>query len=82
MLKDVFGNYSKYTIKAKKLAIVNQTKFSLDAMTTKFEEILNKYLPNFEDQPQQVQLNLPKLKKVSKTEGPPKLELPKLKKVK
>jgi len=82
MLKDVFGNYSKYTIKAKKLAIVNQTKFSLDAMTTKFEEILNKYLPNFEDQPQQVQLNLPKLKKVSKTDGPPKLELPKLKKVK
>ena len=82
MLKDVFGNYSKYTIKAKKLAIVNQTKFSLDAMTTKFEEILSKYLPNFEDQPQQVQLNLPKLKKVSKTEGPPKLELPKLKKVK
>ena len=51
-------------------------------MTKKFEEILNKYLPNFEDQPQQVQLNLPKLKKVSKTEEPPKLELPKLKKVK
>jgi len=27
-------------------------------------------------------VDLPKLKKVSKTEGPPKLELPKLKKVK
>jgi len=82
MLKDVFGNYSKYTIKAKKLAIVNQTKFSLDAMTTKFEEILNKYLPNFEDQPQQVKLNLPKLKKVGGSTELPKIELPKLKKVK
>ena len=82
ILKDVFDNYSKYIVKAKKLSIKNQTKFSLDSMTKKFEEILNKYLPNFEDQPQQVQLNLPKLKKVSKTEEPPKLELPKLKKVK
>ena len=82
ILKDVFDNYSKYTVRAKRLAIKNQTKFSLDAMTKKFEEILNKYLPNFEDQPQQVKLNLPKLKKVRKTEEPPKLELPKLKKVK
>jgi hypothetical protein len=81
-LKNVFDNYSKYTVKAKKLAIVNQTKFSLDAMTKKFEGILDKYLPKFEEQPQQVKLNLPKLKKVGGLSGAPKIQLPKLKKVK
>ena len=40
ILKDVFDNYSKYIVKAKKLSIKNQTKFSLDSMTKKFEEIL------------------------------------------
>ena len=81
-LKNVFDNYSKYTVKAKKLAIVNQTKFSLDAMTKKFEEILDKYLPKFEEPPKQVKLNLPKLKRVGGSEKVPKIELPKLKKVK
>ena len=82
MLKDVFDNYSKYTVKGKKLAIVNSTKFSLDAMTKKFEGILDKYLPKFEEQPKQVPLKLPKLKKVGGSSEPPKIELPKLKKVK
>ena len=82
MLKDVFDNYSKHTVKAKKLAIVNQTKFSLDAMTKKFEEILDKYLPKFEEQPTPVKLNLPKLKKVDSVREMPKIKLPKLKKVK
>ena len=82
MLKDVFDNYSKYVVKGKKLAIVNQTKFSLDAMTKKFEEILDKYLPKFEEQPQQVKLNLPKLKKVGGLSDAPKIQLPILKKVK
>ena len=82
MLKDVFDNYSKYTVKGKKLAIVNSTKFSLDAMTKKFEGILDKYLPKFEEQPKQVSLKLPKLKKVGKVSELPKIQLPKLKKVK
>jgi hypothetical protein len=77
----VFDNYSKYTVRAKRLAIKNQTKFSLDAMTKKFEKILDQHLPKFEEQPQQVNLNLPKLKRVS-TKELPKIELPKLKKVK
>ena len=82
MLKDVFDNYSKYTVRAKRLAIKNQTKFSLDAMTKKFEGILDRYLPNFEEPPKQVPLELPKLKKVGGSSEPPKIELPKLKKVK
>ena len=82
ILKDVLDNYSKYMVKSKKLAIVNTTKFSLDARTKKFEEILDKYLPKFEEQPKQVKLNLPKLKKVSSISEAPKIQLPKLKKVK
>jgi len=77
----MFDNYSKYTVKGKKLAIVNSTKFSLDAMTKKFEGILDKYLPKFEEQPQQVKLNLPKLKKIDSVSEKPKIKLPKLKKV-
>jgi hypothetical protein len=82
ILKDVFNNYSKYIVKAKKLAIVNQTKFSLEAMTKEFEEILDKHLPKFEEQPKPVDLKLPKLKKIGTVSEKPKIELPKLKKIK
>jgi glycosyltransferase involved in cell wall biosynthesis len=81
MLVDVFNNYSKYKVKAQKLSIKNKTKFSLDAMTKKFEEILDGHLPKFEEQPQSVDLKLPKLKKVKSSSEKPKVELPKLKKV-
>ena len=80
-LKDVFDNYSKYEVKGKKLAIKNEMKFSLDAMTKKFEEILDKYLPKFENQPTPVDLKLTKLKKVGEVKEKPKIELPTLKKV-
>ena len=65
ILRDVFDNYSKYVIRGKKLSIKNQTKFSLDAMTKRFEEILDKYLPKFDEQPTAEELKLPKLKKVN-----------------
>jgi len=81
VLKDVFENYSKYVVKGKKLSIVNQTKFSLDAMTKQFEQILDKYLPKFEEPAKKVDLKLPTLKKVNSDTPPPKLKLPKLKKV-
>jgi hypothetical protein len=81
-LKDVFDNYSKYTVKAKKLSIKNKTKFSLDSMTKNFEKILEQHLPKFEEHPQVVDLKLPKLKKVGSVSEAPKIKLPKLKKVK
>ena len=81
VLKEIFNNYSKYVVKAKRLAIKNQMKFSLDAMTKKFEEILDKHLPKFEEQPKAVDLKLPKLKKVGEVKEKPEVELPKLKKV-
>jgi glycosyltransferase involved in cell wall biosynthesis len=80
-MKDVYTNYKKYTLNAKKLGIVNKSKFSLQAMTTKLGKILDKYVPEF---PQEVELQLPKLKKVGSTDVPtelPKIKLPKLKKV-
>ena len=74
---DVFNNYKKYTMGANKLAKINSSLFSLKKMETEFEKILDKYLPEF---PDEVKLELPKLKKVNKSE-PPKVKLPKLKRV-
>jgi len=79
VMKEVHKNYKKYTLNAKKLAIVNKSKFSLDAMTKELGKLLDKYVPEF---PEEVELKLPKLKKVNASSGPPpKLKLPKLKKV-
>ena len=60
VLLDVKKNYKKYTLNAKKQAGVNGSRFSLKAMTKKFEKILEEYLPEFE---KEVSLKLPKLKK-------------------
>ena len=80
ILIDIFKNYRKYTLNAKKLAIGNRGKYSLNSMTKKFDRILVKYLPKFEEAQQQVDLKLPKLKKVGDT-APKTIQLPKLKKV-
>ena len=56
---------------------INRDKFTLDKMTEKLDEIVTPYMDKV---PQQVGLNLPKLKKVGSSE-PPKMKLPKLKKV-
>ena len=71
--------YQEMKRNARILMDTNRDKFTLKKMTSKFEEILDRYLKNA---PQQVSLNLPKLKKVSKNEKPTnKLKLPKLKKI-
>ena len=62
VLNDVWSNYSKYEKSAKRLGISNAEKFSLDAMTTEFEKIIDKHLPQF---PKQVDIKLPDLKKVT-----------------
>ena len=76
-MKDVYKSYKKYTLNAKKLGIVNKSKFSLNSMTKKLGKILDEYVPEF---PKEVKLELPKLKKIGSTELP-KIKLPKLKKV-
>ena len=78
VMMDIFKNQPKYLINAKKQSIVSKT-FSLDNMTKKFGEIIN----SVEEQPQAVELKLPKLKKVDATKTTEKLDikLPGLKKV-
>ena len=69
-------NYDTFKKKGKALMKKNRDKFTLKEMTNGLDKIVSKYLKNV---PQQVSLNLPKLKKVSKEEN--KIKLPKLKKV-
>ena len=71
-----FVSHGETKAKAKELMIKNRGKFTLNKMSEKLDEIMKKYL---KDVPQQVGLNLPKLKKIDK--GTPKVELPKLKKL-
>lgn len=66
ILKDVFDNYKKYEVDAKRQASLIKKEFTLDAMANKLVSILD------EKAPKQFELKLPQLKKV---------ELPKLKKV-
>jgi len=80
IMKDVFKNNRKYNMMAKRQSMYNKVNFSMEKMTKIFDRILNRYVPKFEEVPQQVNLKLPKLKKVSSAE-PKKLKLPKLKKV-
>ena len=72
-----FTNYDEVKEKALNLMKTNRDKFTLDKMTEKLDEIVTPYMDKV---PQQVGLNLPKLKKVSSSEAP-KIKLPKLKKV-
>ena len=72
-----FENYDDIKKKALNLMKINRDKFTLDKMTEKLDEITSPYIDKV---PQQVGLQLPKLKKVGSSE-PPKIKLPKLKKV-
>ena len=77
VLKNVFQNYKRFALNASKQGTINKSRFSLNKMTEIFEKILDDNVPEF---PKEVQLKLPKLKKVKDTE-PPKITLPTLKKV-
>jgi hypothetical protein len=68
-LKDVFENYKKYTVNAKRQSHKSRTEFSFEKMQELVGNILDKNIPEF---PKQINLKLPQLKKI---------ELPKLKKV-
>ena len=68
-LKDVFENYKNYTEKAKRQAYKSKNEFSWDKMKEKIDSLLIQYIPEF---PKEIELTLPKLKKI---------ELPKLQKI-
>ena len=72
-----FTNYNEVKEKALNLMKINRDKFTLNKMTEKLDKIITPFMDKV---PQQVGLNLPKLKKVGSSE-PPKIKLPKLKKL-
>ena len=53
VMMDVFKKNRKYTLMAKRQSMYNRVNFSMTKMTKEFHKILNKYLPKFEEQPQQ-----------------------------
>ena len=76
-LNYVFKNIDGVKDRALNLMKSNRGKFTLDKMTEKLDEIVTEKTSQMSTQ---VGLQLPKLKKVDKTE-PPKVKLPKLKKM-
>jgi glycosyltransferase involved in cell wall biosynthesis len=79
MLKDVQKNYKKYVDLAKRQRYFVNSEFTKTAIAAVYEKVLNIVDGSLTSVPQQVQLQLPKLKK-AETETP-KITLPKLKKI-
>ena len=79
-LRMFYKKHKLITKKAKRLGKKNRREFSLKAMSSKFNKILDNVLQSI---PQSVGLKLPKLKKVGSDESsqPAKIKLPKLKKM-
>ena len=76
-MKDVYKNYKKWGVKAKRQGRYSRTNFDYKSMVETLKNILDTNIPEF---PKQMSLSLPKLKKVGST-GSDKIKLPKLKKV-
>ena len=81
--KEIYKDYKKWTVNAKRQGHKSRTEFSYEAMVSKLDKILIENIPEF---PKQVELslpklNLPKLKKVGEETEAPKIQLPKLKKL-
>ena len=72
VLKEVFKNYKVFLDGSRKQARLSREKFSLSAMTEEFKRILDSYMV------EKVDIKLPKLQQLNK---PPKVKLPKLKKI-
>ena len=75
-LMDIWKNFKNYKSRALKQGSNNRLKFTLSNMKKEFTELVDKYIPEF---PKQVDLKLPKLKKVGGNKSK-ELKLPKLKK--
>ena len=76
--KHIHTNHLQVRKNAKKLMDINRDKFTLDRMTEKLGEIMDKITEKI---PQQVSMSLPKLKKKGEKVEQPKVTLPKLKKL-
>lgn len=63
MLDKIHKNYSTILLSSKKNINQMKTKWSFDSMNTKFENLLNTYLPKFAEK---MKLNLPQLRELPK----------------
>jgi len=81
VMRDMFDNYKKYLEKSRKHRKYSKDRFSFDKMIERIGVLFDESTMDIKEQPQQVQLKLPKLKKVGEDKKP-ELKLPKLKKVK
>src|SRR6056300_787477 len=82
VMRDMVNNYKPYLEKSRKHRKYSKDNFSFDKMVEKIGELFDDNNIKVTQQPQQVGLKLPTLKKVNKKVEPPKINLPKLKKVK
>jgi len=74
-----FEKYNEVKEKSLNLMKKNRDKFTLNKMTEKLDEIVSPFIDKI---PTQVGIQLPKLKKIGSSKSePPKINLPKLKKV-
>lgn len=74
---EVMNHYNDWKSKAKDLAKRNKENFNYKAIRKQFWDLLDKYVPEFEEEKTLVNLKLPELKKKNTV---PQLNLPKLKK--
>ena len=78
LINNIFQNYKDWKVKAKRQGYHARTNFSFSKMKEILGNILDENIPEIA---QQVQLKLPKLKKINKGDEKPKLKLPQLKKI-
>ena len=78
MLQDVQKNYKKWLELAKRQRYFVNTTFNKASVATIYSSVLDLIDGALKQVPQQMQLNLPKLKKIDAT---PKITLPKLNKL-
>ena len=65
VLSDVFENYEKHLERSRKSVKFTKDNFSIEKMTEKFLELLEKDVNFVNNVPKQVQINLPQLKKIT-----------------
>jgi len=65
VLSDVFENYEKYLVKSRKSTKYTKENFSIEKMSSRFLELLEKELTFVNKEPSQVRINLPQLKKIT-----------------
>ena len=73
---EAFRNYKPWRAKANKLASANKSNFNYKKIRSNMWKLLDQYVPEFQEPPKKVELNLPKMTKVGE---PPVINIPEVK---